>query len=101
MRLTIDRQFLVRPGVRAIAVALLMSSFHAAPPALTADAVTLRQAPKPASPGDGPAFDAASVKRNNDPDGPRFFSTPGPGRVRLMADLSSTPRKRRQRSTSS
>lgn len=29
-------------------------------------------------------FDAASVKRNTDPDGPRYFDTPSPGRVRLI-----------------
>ena len=32
----------------------------------------------------GRSFDVASIKRNTDPDGPRFFNSPGPGRLSLI-----------------
>jgi uncharacterized protein (TIGR03435 family) len=32
----------------------------------------------------GRSFDVASIKRNTNPDGPRFFNSPGPGRVSLI-----------------
>jgi uncharacterized protein (TIGR03435 family) len=32
----------------------------------------------------GPSFDVVSIKRNTDPDGPRFFNAPSPGRLSLI-----------------
>ena len=39
----------------------------------------------------GRSVDVASIKRNNDPDGPRFFNSPGPGQLGLKLESSRGP----------
>ena len=69
-------------GVGAAFVVLMVSSFRATPAAVHSTGETPRQA-VPASAA-GRSFDVVSIKRNKDPDGPRFFNAPSPGRLSLI-----------------
>jgi len=69
-------------GVGAAFVVLMVSPFRATPAAVHPAGEMPRQA-VPAS-AVGRSFDVVSIKRNKDPDGPRFFNAPSPGRLSLI-----------------
>lgn len=73
-------RLVVAAGIAAAGVTLTLAPLRAVP----ALAAAPLQAPTPAVAGAGPAFAVASIKKNDDPNGPRAFSAPAPGRVRLI-----------------
>ena len=72
---------LAEPAKRAVVVAVLL--FVAALAAQGPNVAYVSQQAMPAA-ATGPSFDVASIKRNTDPDGSRFFNSPGPGRLSLI-----------------